>query len=98
MKFWFLFQLFECFFFCFFFPSIQLSHRSQAIVDRYVAQGRSVLQPHHLLDEMTSAVDENKAANIKDSAFGKLLQNCQVSTIPCAEVEYCDSRNYLTSI
>lgn len=58
-----------------------------------MAQGRSVLQPHHLLDEMTSAVDENRAANIKDSAFGKLLQNCQVLTIACAEVEYCDSWN-----
>jgi len=56
-----------------------LEHRNELLnlLSRYVAQGRSVLQPHHLLDEMTSAVDENRAANIKDSAFGKLLQNCQ---------------------
>ena len=51
------------------------------IWNRYVSQGRAILQPHHLLDELNNIADENKVADIKESAFGKLLQNCQVEKI-----------------
>lgn len=46
-----------------------------------MSQGRAILQPHHLLDELNNIADENKVADIKESAFGKLLQNCQVEKI-----------------
>lgn len=48
---------------------------SDSILSSYVAQGRTVLQPHQLLDQLS---DDQNAADIKASAFGKLLDNCQV--------------------
>ena len=41
----------------------------------YVALGRSILQPHQLVEEMTL---QRHAADIKATAFGKLIENCQV--------------------
>ncbi|KAG0568303.1 hypothetical protein KC19_6G010800 [Ceratodon purpureus] len=51
------------------------------ILSRYVKQGRTILQPHHLLDELNNIVDEEKAAKIKDGAFGNLLLNCQEAIV-----------------
>ncbi|KAG0601391.1 hypothetical protein M758_11G106700 [Ceratodon purpureus] len=48
------------------------------LLQGYVAQGRSVLQPHHLLDQLSS---HQNAADIKASAFGKLLDNCQEAIV-----------------
>lgn len=47
----------------------------------YVKQGRTILQPHHLLDELNNLGDADQVAEIKDSAFGNLLQNCQEAMV-----------------
>lgn len=47
---------------------------------RYVKQGRTILQPHHLLDELNNILEADKATEIKESAFGLMLGNCQVFT------------------
>ncbi|KAG0608275.1 hypothetical protein M758_8G093300 [Ceratodon purpureus] len=48
------------------------------LLQRYVALGRSILQPHHLQDELTL---ESNAADIKATAFGKLIENCQEAIV-----------------
>ena len=45
---------------------------------RYVKHRRSILQPHHLLDKLNNIADVGQVAEIKESAFGNLLENCQV--------------------
>jgi sucrose synthase len=51
------------------------------LLSRYVKQGRTILQPHHLLDELNNVTEADKASEIKDSAFGLLLLNCQVCAL-----------------
>ncbi|KAG0588073.1 hypothetical protein KC19_2G213800 [Ceratodon purpureus] len=51
------------------------------LLSRYVKQGRTILQPHHLLDELNNITEADKAAEIKDSAFGLLLLNCQEAMV-----------------
>jgi hypothetical protein len=48
------------------------------VLCRYVKQGRTILQPHHLLDELNDVADADEAETIKDSAFGTMLYNSQV--------------------
>jgi sucrose synthase len=47
------------------------------LLSRYVKQGRTILQPHHLLDELNDVADADEAETIKDSAFGTMLYNSQ---------------------
>jgi sucrose synthase len=59
-------------------------HRDQLLnlLQRYVALGRTILQPHHLVDELTlQAADERSAIDIKTTAFGKLIENCQEAIV-----------------
>jgi len=51
------------------------------LLSRYVKQGRTILQPHHLLDELNNVTEADKASEIKDSAFGLLLLNCQEAMV-----------------
>ncbi|XP_024356635.1 sucrose synthase 3 [Physcomitrium patens] len=55
-------------------------HRNELLhlLQGYVAQGRSILQPHHLQDQLAAVHD---AAHIQDTAIGKLLQNCQEAMV-----------------
>jgi len=52
-----------------------------ALLSRYVKQGRTILQPHHLLDELNNISEADKATEIKDSAFGLLIANCQEAMV-----------------
>jgi sucrose synthase len=51
------------------------------LLSRYVKQGRTILQPHHLLDELNNILEADKATEIKESAFGLMLGNCQEAMV-----------------
>lgn len=51
------------------------------LLSRYVKQGNTILQPHHLLDELNNITEADKATEIKDSAFGLLIANCQEAMV-----------------
>ncbi|KAL8214870.1 hypothetical protein R6Q57_004319 [Mikania cordata] len=45
---------------------------------RYVDQGKGILQPHHLLDEIENLIgDQTCRQNIVDSPFGEILKSAQ---------------------
>ncbi|XP_024385951.1 sucrose synthase 2 [Physcomitrium patens] len=58
-------------------------HRNVIIdlLSRYVKQGRTHLQPHHIVDELNSLTEADRVTEIKDSAFGLLLLNCQEAIV-----------------
>lgn len=58
------------------------------LLSRYVKQGRTILQPHHILDELNNITEADKAAEIKDSAFGLLLLNSQVCSLARQSGDY----------
>ena len=47
-------------------------------MDRFVALGETILQQHHMQDELNKAVEGNEAHQMQDSAFGKIIMSSQV--------------------
>lgn len=46
---------------------------------RYVAQGKGILQPHHLIDEFDNAVcDDTACVKLKEGPFYEVLKSAQV--------------------
>lgn len=47
---------------------------------RYVAQGKGILQPHTLIDEVDNIVGDDEAQlKLKDGPFGEVLKSAQVN-------------------
>lgn len=50
--------------------------------ERYVAQGKNIFQPHHLLDGPTEILGENdELQTLKDGLFGDVLRSTQEAII-----------------
>ncbi|WMV48609.1 hypothetical protein MTR67_041994 [Solanum verrucosum] len=60
------------------------AHRNQlvALLSRYVAQGKGILQPHHLIDEFNSAVcDDTACEKLKEGPFCEILKSTQEAIV-----------------
>lgn len=60
------------------------AHRNQlvALLSRYVAQGKGILQPHHLIDEFNNAVcDDTACEKLKDGPFSEVLKATQEAIV-----------------
>lgn len=53
-----------------------------SLLSRYVAQGKGILQPHHLLDELDNVIgaDEGKRL-LRDGTFGEVLKSAQEAIV-----------------
>lgn len=50
---------------------------------RYVAQGKGILQPHTLIDELENVVGDDKAREkLSDGPFSEVLKSAQVISPP----------------
>jgi hypothetical protein len=49
---------------------------------RYLSQGRTILQPYHLIDELNIAIEENKETFLEEGPFAKLIRKSQVHILP----------------
>lgn len=47
---------------------------------RYMGQGKGILQPHHLLDEFSSVIAEDRGRKLEDGPFFEVLKTAQVCT------------------
>merc|ERR1711915_454672 len=59
-------------------------HRNEivSLLSRYVAQGKKILQPHHLLDGLTEVLGENdELQTLKYGLFGDVLRSTQEAII-----------------
>ncbi|CAM8933320.1 unnamed protein product [Rhodiola kirilowii] len=55
-------------------------HRNEivSLLSRYVDQGKGMLQPHHLLDELDKLIGEDEAKKtLRDGPFGEVLKSAQ---------------------
>lgn len=45
-----------------------------------MAQGKGILQPHHLIDELESSIGDEDSGkhHLRDGLFGQILQSTQV--------------------
>ncbi|KAI3668293.1 hypothetical protein L6452_43370 [Arctium lappa] len=60
------------------------AHRNDivSLLSRYVDQGKGILQPHHLLDELDNIiVDHTSRQKFADSPFGQILNSAQEGII-----------------
>lgn len=49
------------------------------VVCRYVEQGKSILQPHHLIDELENIIgDDDAKKSLSDGPFSEVLKSAQV--------------------
>ncbi|PPS03846.1 hypothetical protein GOBAR_AA16822 [Gossypium barbadense] len=61
------------------------AHRNElvALLSRYVAQGKGILQPHTLIDELENVVGDDKAREkLSDGPFSEVLKSAQVISPP----------------
>ncbi|KAH9549963.1 hypothetical protein CY35_10G047200 [Sphagnum magellanicum] len=60
-----------------------VDHRDQilCILSRYLSQGRTILQPYHLIDELNIAIEENKEAFLEECPFAKLIRKSQEAIV-----------------
>ena len=50
------------------------------LFDRYVAQGKGILQPHSLIDELENILGEDQATQeLKSGPFGEIIKSAQVT-------------------
>jgi sucrose synthase len=59
-------------------------HRNEivSLLSRYVAQGKKILQPHHLLDGLAEVIGENdELQKLRDGLFGDVLRSTQEAII-----------------
>ncbi|KAK4355656.1 hypothetical protein RND71_024627 [Anisodus tanguticus] len=60
------------------------AHRNQlvALLSRYVAQGKGILQPHHLIDEFNNAVcDDTACEKLKEGLLCEVLKSTQEAIV-----------------
>lgn len=60
------------------------AHRNDlvALLSRYVAQGKSILQPHHLIDELENIICVDSAKNtLCDGPFSEVLKSAQEAIV-----------------
>ncbi|KAK9983729.1 hypothetical protein SO802_033254 [Lithocarpus litseifolius] len=60
------------------------AHRNELIslLSRYVSQGKGILQPHTLIDELDSVIgDDPSRLKLKDGPFGEVLKSAQEAII-----------------
>lgn len=60
------------------------AHRNElvSLLSRYVSQGKGVLQPHHLIDELDNIVcDEAGKKKLSDGPFGEILKAAQEAIV-----------------
>nr|AEN71087.1 sucrose synthase SusA1 [Gossypium mustelinum] len=60
------------------------AHRNElvALLSRYVAQGKGILQPHTLIDELENVVGDDKAREkLSDGPFSEVLKSAQEAII-----------------
>ncbi|CDP17108.1 unnamed protein product [Coffea canephora] len=60
------------------------AHRNEliALLSRYVAQGKGMLQPHHLIDELDNiVVDETACKKLSQGPFSEVLRSAQEAIV-----------------
>ncbi|XP_059632761.1 sucrose synthase 2-like [Cornus florida] len=61
------------------------AHRNElvSLFSRYVAQGKGILQPHHLIDELDNVVGEDHQGiqELKDGPFSQILKSAQEAIV-----------------
>lgn len=60
------------------------AHRNEliALLSRYVAQGKGILQPHNLIDELENiVVDETACKKLSDGPFSEVLRSAQEAIV-----------------
>ncbi|GER24716.1 sucrose synthase [Striga asiatica] len=60
------------------------AHRNElvSLLSRYVAQGKGILQPHHLIDELDNIIgDDSSKTKLSDGPFGEVLKSAQEAII-----------------
>ncbi|CAI9767837.1 unnamed protein product [Fraxinus pennsylvanica] len=60
------------------------AHRNElvSLLSRYVSQGKGILQPHHLIDELDNIVcDDARKKKLSDGPFGEILKSAQEAII-----------------
>ncbi|XP_042518015.1 sucrose synthase 2-like isoform X2 [Macadamia integrifolia] len=60
------------------------AHRNElvSLLSRYVAQGKGILQPHHILDELANVVREDEGKQkLTDSPFIEVLKSAQEAIV-----------------
>uniref|UniRef100_A0A7N0R9Y4 Sucrose synthase n=1 Tax=Kalanchoe fedtschenkoi TaxID=63787 RepID=A0A7N0R9Y4_KALFE len=59
-------------------------HRNEivSLLSRYVDQGKGILQPHHLLDELDKLIGEDEGKKmLRDGPFGEVLKSAQEAIV-----------------
>ncbi|KAL8548745.1 hypothetical protein ACS0TY_007853 [Phlomoides rotata] len=60
------------------------AHRNElvSLLSRYVEQGKSILQPHHLLDELENIIGDDEAKkSLSDGPFSEVLKSAQEAIV-----------------
>ncbi|KAL8529566.1 hypothetical protein ACS0TY_006839 [Phlomoides rotata] len=60
------------------------AHRNElvSLLSRYVEQGKSILQPHHLLDELENIIGNDEAKkSLSDGPFSEVLKSAQEAIV-----------------
>ncbi|KAL5701086.1 sucrose synthase [Ranunculus cassubicifolius] len=59
------------------------AHRNElvSLLSRYVSQGKGILQPHHLIDELEAVLGEKGCENLADGPFCDVLKNTQEAIV-----------------
>lgn len=59
------------------------AHRNElvSLLSRYVAQGKGILQPHHLIDGLTELLGEKDCRELADGPFSQVLQVTQEAIV-----------------
>ncbi|KAG9459442.1 hypothetical protein H6P81_003950 [Aristolochia fimbriata] len=59
------------------------AHRNElvAILSRYVGQGKGILQPHHLIDELTNVIGEDEGRQKVLEVFGAVIKSAQEAIV-----------------
>ncbi|CAA7388872.1 unnamed protein product [Spirodela intermedia] len=58
-------------------------HRNElvALLSRYMGQGKGILQPHHLLDELSNVIAEDHGRKLEDGPFFEVLKTAQEAIV-----------------
>ncbi|XP_015891967.3 sucrose synthase 2 [Ziziphus jujuba] len=60
------------------------AHRNElvSLLSRYVAQGKGILQPHHLIDEVDNVISDDQARlKLSDGPFGEVIRSAQEAIV-----------------
>uniref|UniRef100_A0A1D1Z3C2 Sucrose synthase n=1 Tax=Anthurium amnicola TaxID=1678845 RepID=A0A1D1Z3C2_9ARAE len=58
-------------------------HRNElvSLLSRYMGQGKGILQPHHLLDELSNVIAEDPSHKLEDGPFFEVLKTAQEAIV-----------------